>query len=74
MKKKMFHKEIVSSKAHISYRYLDYILNSDRDASPSVAKRLERATKISKVIWTFGSKRERQQAWTQFVRHYEATA
>jgi plasmid maintenance system antidote protein VapI len=57
----------IAKKAGVTRRYIDYLLSADRDASPAVAKRIERATGIDKQVWTFGTKRQRQDAWKKFI-------
>lgn len=50
----------------ISQRHLDYMLSGERNASPSLARRLELKTGIKKELWVFGSAMERKLAWKRY--------
>jgi|MTBAKSStandDraft_2_1061841.scaffolds.fasta_scaffold10054_2 plasmid maintenance system antidote protein VapI len=56
----------IANKAGVTRRYIDYLLSAESDASPRVAVRLEKVTGISRQVWTFGTKRQRQDAWKRF--------
>lgn len=57
----------IANKAGVTGRYIAYLLDAERDASPKTAVRLERATGINRTIWTFGSKIERRRAWKKMM-------
>jgi len=56
-------------KADVSRRHFNYLLLAERNATPALAKRLERATGIPKEVWVFGTHRQRQQEWKKFLRN-----
>jgi len=58
----------IVNKTGITRRHLHYLLNAERNAAPETAKRLFRATGIAKEVWIFGTKAQRQTAWTKFVK------
>lgn len=61
-------KETVATRAVISRRYLDYLLLAERNASPLVARRLEKATGIARELWVFGTRAQRRAAWKKFQK------
>lgn len=67
-------KAMVAQKANITPRHLDFILMAERNASPGTARLLEKATKIPKSTWVFGTKTERTCSWKKFVKKEEKTA
>jgi transcriptional regulator with XRE-family HTH domain len=54
-------------KSKISRRHFNYLLNGDRNASVTTAKRLERATGIPREIWTFGTSSKRKEALKKYL-------
>lgn len=67
-KKELSIKQCTAIKAGVSARYIDYLLNGERDASVKTATKLERATGIDRTVWNFGSKAKRQSEWNRFSR------
>ena len=61
-------KEHTATRAGISRRYLDYLLVAEKNASPLVARRLEKATGIARELWVFGTPAQRMAAWKKFQR------
>ena len=59
-------KEHTATRAGISRRYLDYLLVAERNASPLVARRLEKTTGIARELWVFGTPAQRRAAWKKF--------
>lgn len=59
--------------ADVSRRHFNYLLLAERNATPTTAKRLERATGIPKELWVFGTQQQRQRAWKQFVSQHKNT-
>ena len=61
-------KEHAAKEVGISRRYLDYLLAAERNASPLMARRLEKATGIPRELWVFGTPAQRMAAWKKFQR------
>ena len=57
----------ILDKVDISSRHFSYLLNGDRNATPSTAIQIERVTGIPKELWVFGSALERKAAWENFL-------
>ena len=53
----------IIKKIGISRRHLNYLLAGERNASPQLARKIEKITKIQKEVFVFGSARERAAAW-----------
>jgi plasmid maintenance system antidote protein VapI len=60
----------ILDKVGISSRHFSYLLNGDRNATPTTAIQIERATKIPKELWVFGSALERKTAWENFLKEH----
>ena len=63
-------KEHTATRAGISRRHLDYLLAAERNASPLMARRLEKATGIARERWVFGTPAQRQAAWKKFQKDF----
>ena len=63
-------KRVVSFEAGISPRYLNYLLNAERNASPAVATRLQLVTDIHKSVWVFGSAEDRQKYFDDLTKRH----
>ena len=50
----------------ISQRHLEYLVRAERNASPLVARRLEKTTGIARELWVFGTPAQRRAAWKKF--------
>jgi plasmid maintenance system antidote protein VapI len=61
----------ILDKVDISSRHFSYLLNGDRNATPTTAIQIERATGIPKELWVFGSALERKTAWENFLKQQE---
>ena len=59
-------KRELSLKVGISQRHLEYLIRAERNASPLVATRLEKATGVSRETWVFGTPAQRRAAWKKF--------
>jgi len=57
----------ILKKADVSRRHFNYLLNGDRNATASTAKRIARATDSPKEIWVFGTSRQRKLALKKFL-------
>ena len=57
----------------ISRRHFNYLLKGDRNATPTTAIQIEKATGISKELWVFGSALERKTAWENFLNQLKVT-
>lgn len=64
----MFMIKRIANKANVSVRHLYYILAGGNNASPVLAKKLQRLTGISREVWVFGTKRKRQEEWAKFKK------
>lgn len=62
----IMNKRELSQKAGVSQRHLEYLLRAERNASPQLALRLERITKIDRGVWVFGTPTQRRRAWKNF--------
>lgn len=58
----------ILKKADITRRHFNYLLNADRNATASTAKRLARATNSAKEVWVFGTSRQRKEAVKKFLK------
>jgi plasmid maintenance system antidote protein VapI len=63
----------ILNKMDITRRHLNYLLKGDRNATPTTAILIERATGISKELWVFGSALERKAAWENFLKQHKET-
>lgn len=61
-------KKELSKKVGITQRHLEYLIKAERNASPLVARRLEKATGIARELWVFGTPAQRRAAWKKFQK------
>ena len=59
-------KKELSKKVGITQRHLEYLIKAERNASPLVARRLEKATGVARELWVFGTPAQRRAAWKKF--------
>ena len=64
----------IIKKIGISRRHLNYLLAGERNASPQLARKIERVTRIPKEVFVFGSARERVAAWKKVCGGEQCTA
>ena len=61
-------KKELSKKVGITQRHLEYLIKAERNASPLVARRLEKATGVARELWVFGTPAQRMAAWKKFQK------
>ena len=50
----------------VTRRHIDYLLTGKSNASPGLARRIEKRTGIKRELWVFGTPAERRAAWEKF--------
>ena len=56
----------------VGRRHWNYLLLAERNASPSLARRIEDQTGIGKEVFVFGSKSKRKAEWKKFLQRYQS--
>lgn len=55
-------------KIEVGRRHWNYVLNGERNASKSLAERIEKHTGIPKEVFVFGSAKKRAAAWKKYTK------
>lgn len=60
--------EDILRKIGVTRRHWNYLLLCERNASPRLARIIERKTGISKEVFVFGSQSKRKAEWNKVIR------